>query len=199
MSPGTPSRRDASPGQRHDGILFRLNTSGHRAALLLFVPFALLPVLDGLARVCGGDRGRSWASIPQQLLRTVMPDTSAQFVPYVCALLLLVGLWVLRIGFKGRAAWWWLGAFWVQFWHHLEHAVLEGQVIAGRNLFQQAAPTSLLGLLLPQDLLHLAYATLVLLFMVGALARHRSPAPAEAVQHNCGCARRADRSAPTRR
>ena len=37
---------------------------------------------------------------------------------------MLIGIWVLRKGFTGRSHTWWMVAFWIQFWHHIEHLLL---------------------------------------------------------------------------
>src|SRR5262249_23320647 len=54
---------------------------------------------------------------------------------YIYALVMLVAFWVLRKGFVGRSYYWWMAAFWIQAWHHLEHALLQYQVIVGSNFF----------------------------------------------------------------
>jgi len=38
----------------------------------------------------------------------------------------------------------------IQFWHHIEHALLQGQVIAGRTLFGSPVPTSIVQLWFPR-------------------------------------------------
>ncbi len=40
---------------------------------------------------------------------------------YWYALVMLIGLWILRKGFTGRSYTWWMISFWIQFWHHIEH------------------------------------------------------------------------------
>src|SRR5690606_13383810 len=44
----------------------------------------------------------------------------------------------------GRSRFWWMVAFWIQFWHHIEHALLQGQVIYGSNFFGAPAPISII-------------------------------------------------------
>jgi len=80
---------------------------------------------------------------------------------YGYALIMLVGIWTLLPGFVGRARTWWLAALVIQFWHHIEHALLQGQVIAGRTLFGAPAPTSIVQLWIPRVELHLFYNTVV--------------------------------------
>ena len=44
---------------------------------------------------------------------------------YGYALVMLIGIWMLRKGFTGVSHTWWMIAFWIQFWHHIEHALLQ--------------------------------------------------------------------------
>jgi hypothetical protein len=54
---------------------------------------------------------------------------------YGYAIVMLAGLWLLRTGFTGVSdRRWWTIALGIQFFHHIEHALLLGQVIVGRNL-----------------------------------------------------------------
>jgi len=64
----------------------------------------------------------------------------SEVLHYGYALIMLVGIWTLLPGFVGRSRTWWVAALVIQFWHHIEHALLQGQVIAGRTLFGAAAP-----------------------------------------------------------
>jgi len=107
---------------------------------------------------------------------------------YGYALVMLVGLWILRRGFVGSSRTWWMVAFWIQFWHHIEHALLQGQVIVGRNLFDSPVPMSLAQLVIPRLELHLIYNTIVFIPMVIAVYRHLIPPDAERVEMRCTCA-----------
>src|SRR5687768_12983340 len=42
---------------------------------------------------------------------------------YLYAIVMLVGLFILRPAFDGRARLWWDIALGIQFWHHFEHAL----------------------------------------------------------------------------
>ena len=47
---------------------------------------------------------------------------------------MLAGLWLLRGGFTGTVdRFWWMLSFWIQFFHHIEHAILQTQAILGRE------------------------------------------------------------------
>jgi hypothetical protein len=114
-----------------------------------------------------------------------------EILHYSYALIMLVALWVLRKGFVGRSRRWWMAAFWIQFWHHIEHALLQGQVISGYNLFGSPVPTSLAQLLIPRVELHLFYNTIVTVPMLIAMVHHLFPSSEERAHMRCGCAHRA--------
>src|SRR6202020_1500981 len=45
----------------------------------------------------------------------------SEVLHYGYALVMLIGLWILRKGFTGRSYTWWTVALVIQFWHHIEH------------------------------------------------------------------------------
>ena len=107
---------------------------------------------------------------------------------YGYAIVMLIGIWLLRPGFVGTSRLWWNAALIIQFWHHIEHALLQGQAIAGQNLFGSPVPTSIAQLWIPRVELHLIYNTIVFIPMVIAMYYHMFPPPAEAAQMQCSCA-----------
>lgn len=107
---------------------------------------------------------------------------------YGYALVMLIGLFLLRPGFVGRARTWWTVALVIQFWHHIEHALLQGQVIFHHNLFGSAVPTSLIQHWVPRVELHLFYNTIVFIPMVVAMYYHLLPSAAERAHQKCSCA-----------
>ena len=112
----------------------------------------------------------------------------SELLHYGYALIMLVGIWALLPGYVGRARVWWLAALVIQFWHHIEHGLLQGQAITGRTLFGAAAPTSIIQLLIPRLELHLVYNTLVFVPMVVAMYYHLVPSAPEAEGMRCHCA-----------
>ena len=105
---------------------------------------------------------------------------------------MLVGLVVLRRGFNGTAdRRWWTVALAIQFWHHIEHGLLQTQAILGYNFFGSPVPTSIAQLWLPRVELHLFYNTIVFIPMVIAMYYHMFPPAAERPQCTCAWDRRA--------
>jgi hypothetical protein len=107
---------------------------------------------------------------------------------YAYALVMLIGFWGLRKGFVGQSYRWWMLAFWIQFWHHIEHAVLLGQALVRQNLFGSPVPLSLVQLVIPRVELHLFYNTVVFIPMVIAMFYHMFPLPGEESHQGCSCA-----------
>jgi hypothetical protein len=100
----------------------------------------------------------------------------SEWLHYGHALFMLVGLAVLRPAVVGKARWWWDLAFGIQFWHHIEHALLLGQVLFAQNLFNSPVPISIGQIWFPRIELHLFYNAIVLAPMLVALYYHRYPA-----------------------
>ena len=119
----------------------------------------------------------------------------AEVLHYGYAVIMLIGIFVLLPGFVGRSRTWWLVALVIQFWHHIEHALLQGQAIAGRNLFGSPVPVSIAQLWIPRVELHLLYNTVVFVPMVVAMYYHLLPSGGEAAAMRCGCALRTATSA----
>jgi len=108
---------------------------------------------------------------------------------YGYALVMLAGLWLLRTGFTGvDDRRWWTIALAIQFFHHIEHALLQTQALLGHNFFGRPVPTSLAQLWVPRVELHLFYNTIVFIPMVVAMYYHMFPSSREAATQQCSCA-----------
>jgi hypothetical protein len=114
----------------------------------------------------------------------------SELLHYLYALVMLVGLWTLRKGFRGLSYKWWTAALFIQFWHHVEHALLIGQAISGHNLFGSPVPSSIVQLLIPRVELHLFYNTIVFIPMVIGMYYHVAPPLGEEPSRGCSCALR---------
>ncbi|MQS10746.1 hypothetical protein F7Q99_00225 [Streptomyces kaniharaensis] len=112
---------------------------------------------------------------------------TSEWLHYGYAIVMLIGLFLLRPGFVGRARTWWNIALGIQFWHHIEHLLLLLQAQTGHNLFGRPVPTSILQLVFARVELHLFYNTIVFLPMVVAMYLHLRPSAAEAEQMTCSC------------
>src|SRR5690606_34036078 len=84
-----------------------------------------------------------------------------ELLHYAYALVMLIGIWFLRPGFMGLSHRWWTVALVIQFWHHIEHALLQTQALLGQHLFNSPVPMSILQLWIPRVELHLFYNTIV--------------------------------------
>ena len=102
------------------------------------------------------------------------------------ALFMLLGLVLLRPGFRGAARTWWTASLAIQAWHLVEHSLLQYQAIVGANLFASPVPTSILQQLIPRPELHLLYNLAVFIPMVVAMWLHNRPD--QAAMNECTCA-----------
>jgi hypothetical protein len=112
----------------------------------------------------------------------------SEWLHYGYAIVMLAGLIALRPGMAGRARTWWNVALAIQFWHHLEHALLLVQAQSGWRLAGHQEPTSIIQLWLPRVELHLFYNAVVFVPMVVAMVYHLFPSSADAAEMRCSCA-----------
>ena len=183
----------AHPVQREQGriagFLDDLNGRYHRRALWVFMAIVLAHWAEHVAQafqlwVLGWPlkEARGVLGLPFPWL------VKTEYLHYGYAIIMLIGIFLLRPGFTGRARAWWDVALVIQFWHHFEHALLLYQAGTGHFLFGKTVPTSVIQLVIPRVGLHLIYNGLVTIPMVVAMVLHTHPAPAEAREANCSCA-----------
>jgi hypothetical protein len=115
---------------------------------------------------------------------------SSEWLHYWYAIVMLVGLFLLRPGFAGRARVWWTVALVIQFWHHIEHLLLLIQAQTHTFFFGGAVPTSVAQVIIPRVELHLFYNSIVFIPMVIAVYLHFRPNERELRATSCSCGRR---------
>jgi len=172
------------------GFFERINTDYHELALRGFMVIVLAHwfehLLQGLQIYVLGwpvpeARGALGLFFPWLI--------KSEALHYGYAVVMLIGLWTLRTGFTGKVdRFWWMTAFWIQFFHHIEHAILQTQAIIGHNLMGRPVPTSLVQLWVPRVELHLFYNTIVFIPMVIAMYYHLFPPASEKFAPRCSCA-----------
>jgi hypothetical protein len=207
------------PPQSAWGRLFlKLNTVWHKPALQLFTFIVLAHWGEHLVQtfqvyVLHWPLKESFG-----MLGMLAPwMVKSELMHYLYAIVMLIGIWIFRKGFTGRSYIWWMIAFWIQFWHHIEHALLQYQVIAGHNFLGAPAPISLIqmvgliegpaatgfnGLMAgppahPLNSLlfvvrrlevHMIYNTIVFIPMAVGMFYHLFPSPEEEQHMGCSCA-----------
>lgn len=186
---GSSSAAAANNQSHRLSVMDRLNGSWHERALWIFLAIVLAHWGEHLAQ-----------AFQVYVLHWPVPEArgmlglwfpwlvSSEILHYGYAIIMLVGLWMLRSGFVGKAHTWWMVSFWIQFWHHIEHALLQAQAIAGQNLFDSPVPVSIVQLWIPRVELHLIYNTLVFIPMVIGMYRHMVPPQDERSRMTCTCA-----------
>ena len=173
------------------GLHDRLNSRWHERALQLFMLIVLGHWAEHLAQAVqiyalGWPRPQAGGVLGLWYPWLV----GSEVLHYGYAVVMLVGLWVLRKGFTGLSRKWWTAALVIQFWHHIEHALLQGQVLFGHNLFGSPIPLSFLQIAFPTSRveIHLFYNAVVFVPMVGAMYYHMFPPAVEDANPRCTCA-----------
>ena len=118
----------------------KLNSVWHKRALNVFTFIVLAHWAEHLAQayqiyVLGWARPRAGG-----FLGLFFPWlVSSEVMHYGYAIVMLVGIWMLRKGFTGTSRKWWTVALVIQFWHHIEHAVLQWQALTHHLLVRLAS------------------------------------------------------------
>ncbi|MGE0129185.1 MAG: hypothetical protein AB7U82_13995 [Blastocatellales bacterium] len=175
------------------GLYHKLNHQWHKPALQIFMVIVLAHWAEHLAQA---------AQI--YILGWPVPEArgvlglwfpwliKSEALHYGYALVMLAGLWMFHKGFQGQSYKWWMAAFLIQFWHHIEHGLLQYQAIVGQNFFGSPVPISIAQLWIPRVELHLFYNTIVFVPMVMGMYYHMFPPKGEEPSHGCSCAWRRD-------
>ena len=170
----------------------KLNTVWHKRALNLLMVVVLAHWAEHLAQayqvyVLGWPRPQSGG-----VLGLFFPWlVSSELMHYGYAIVMLIGIWTLRKGFTGTSRKWWTAALVIQFWHHIEHAVLQWQALTHHYWFGSPVPTSFVQLLFPKFRIeiHLFYNAIVFIPMMIGMYYHMFPPKGEEVAA-CTCSLR---------
>lgn len=170
------------------GFIEKLNGPWHKRALQIFMVIVLAHWAEHLVQAYQV-YALKW---PMHEARGVLGQAfpwlvHSEVLHYGYAVIMLAGIWAFLPGFVGRARAWWLAALVIQFWHHIEHALLQTQVITGHNLFGATQPTSIIQLFVPRLELHLVYNTIVFVPMMIGMYYHLFPSTSEAAHMQCTC------------
>ncbi|HSE18205.1 MAG TPA: hypothetical protein VLB46_14205 [Pyrinomonadaceae bacterium] len=167
----------------------KLNGVWHKRALNLFMLIVLAHWAEHLAQayqiyLLGWPRPQAGGFLGYFFPWLV----SSELMHYGYAIVMLIGLWMLRKGFTGTSRTWWTVALAIQFWHHIEHAVLQYQALMHHNWFGSPVPVSFLQMLFPKSRveIHLFYNAIVFIPMVVAMYYHILPPKGEKVAA-CSC------------
>ena len=168
----------------------RLNSEWHKRSLHLFMFIVLAHWAEHLVQavqiyVLGWPRPQAGG-----VLGLFFPWlVSSEVLHYGYAIVMLIGIWMLRKGFTGLSRKWWTVALVIQFWHHIEHALLQSQVILHHNLLNSPVPVSFLQMAFPKNRveIHLFYNAIVFIPMMIGMYYHMFP-PSEEQPAICTCA-----------
>jgi hypothetical protein len=173
----------------HESFLQQLNGPWHKWALRAFTVIVLAHWAEHITQAYQV-YALGW---PVHHARGVLGQAfpwlvHSEVLHYGYAVIMLAGIWLFLPGMVGRARTWWLAALVIQFWHHIEHGLLQIQALTGHNFFGASVPTSILQLVIPRLELHLFYNTIVFIPMVVGMYYHLFPTASEAVKMRCHCA-----------
>ena len=175
-------------GAPSTGLYERLNTRWHKAALLGFTAFVLFHWMEHIVQAYQFFVMHWSRQMSMGLLGMYYPWLmKTEALHYGFALVMLIGLWVLRKGFTGTSYTWWMVAFWIQFCHHFEHFILFYQAQTHQFWFGGSVPTSVGQIWIPRIELHLIYNALVFIPMVVAMYYHVYPPAQDAGKAMCSC------------
>jgi hypothetical protein len=176
--------RVTSPALVYDS----LNTRGHKAALVSFGVIVLFHWAEHIVQAYQFFVLHWPRPMSMGILGMYYPWLmKSEVLHYGFAIVMLIGLWILRKGFTGTSYKWWMAAFLIQFWHHLEHLILLIQAQTHHFWFGGTVPTSVGQIWIPRIELHLIYNALVFIPMVVAMYYHVYPPAMETIKATCTC------------
>ena len=160
----------------------KLNSVWHKRALNVFMVIVLGHWAEHLAQayqvyILGWPRPQAGG-----VLGLFYPWlVSSEALHYGYAIVMLIFIWTLRKGFTGTSRKWWTIALVIQFWHHIEHAILQWQALTHHPWFGSPVPVSFIQLLFPKFRieLHLFYNAIVFIPMVIGMYYHMFPPKGE--------------------
>ncbi len=169
------------------GFIEKLNTTWHERALWIYLAIVILHWTEHLFQAAqiwllGMPRPQALGALGYVFPWLVKSET----MHFTYALLMFIGLVLLRPGFRGSAKTWWTISLAIQTWHLFEHALLQIQAITGQNLFGSPVPTSIVQQWVPRPELHLLYNLAVFIPMIVAMYKHTRRDQAEV--NACSCA-----------
>lgn len=174
---------------RPASLVERLNTVWHERSLQIFMAVVLAHWAEHLVQAYQLYAMNMAVPEARGVLGYWFPWlVASETLHYGYALVMVVVLWVLRSGFTGRSYTWWMIAFGIQFWHHIEHGLLQAQVLIGMNLLNAPVPISIFQIWIRRPELHLIYNAAVFIPMIIAMYYHMFPSTAEQSQQQCSCA-----------
>jgi hypothetical protein len=141
----TPNVYALEKPQSASSLYEKLNTTLHKPALLIFMVIVIGHWGEHLFqayRVYGLHWPRPKAPGMLGLFYPRLIQTDA--LHYAYALIMLIGIWLLRRGFTGLSLTWWTVSLWIRFSHHIEHAALQYQAITRHYWFHPPVPESFL-------------------------------------------------------
>ncbi|MFE3544338.1 hypothetical protein ACFXK0_15350 [Nocardia sp. NPDC059177] len=187
ISIGSGAEADTQAHQRFSWFS-QINSGKHFPALRIYVAILIAHAIEHTVQafqiyVLDMPRTKAGGFIGY-LLPAVNKD---EVLHWTYAVLMIVGLILLRPGFKGRSRKWWTIALGIQIWHFAEHTFLLAQYWSGMHFLGRPVPTSVVQAFFPRVELHLIYNMAVMLPILAALSLHWFGPAAAGSQGDCDC------------
>ena len=119
-----------SLSNRYDSLILGLNSRWHEISLKIYLFIVLAHWAEHLIQAfqiyaLGWPREKSLGILGMWYPWVIKSEA----LHYAYAVVMLIGLWILRSGFQGRSLYWWKISLAIQFWHHFEHLLLQLQAV----------------------------------------------------------------------
>jgi hypothetical protein len=161
---------------KKQSFIEKLNGPWHERALYLYLAIVIAHWAEHLVQAAqiwlfGMPRAQALGALGYLFPWLIKSET----LHFTYALLMFLGLVLLRPGFRGVAKTWWTASLVIQTWHLFEHSLLQYQAIVGKNFFGSPVPTSIVQQWVPRVELHLFYNLAVFVPMIIAMWLHTRP------------------------
>ncbi|MFI9407014.1 hypothetical protein [Nocardia sp. NPDC052316] len=184
---GTDAREKLQP-RKPDSWVAQINSEKHYQALKVYIAIIVAHWVEHVVQafqIYVLDMPRPKAG---GFLGYIVPVVNKnELLHWTYAVLMIVGLLLLRGGFQARSRKWWTIALGIQTWHFAEHSFLLTQYWSGLNFLGKPAPTSIIQTFFPRVELHLVYNMAVMLPILVALSLHWFSPKSAGSQGDCNC------------
>lgn len=186
MSTTTQRLAQTAPGQ--DSWLARINSVKHFQGLKVYVAIMIAHWIEHIVQAFQVYVLRMPRPEAGGFLGYLYPAANkSEVLHWTYAVIMLIGLLLLRRGFAARSRIWWNIAIGVMVWHFFEHSFLFFQYWSGWHFTGTPVPTSVIQTIFPRVELHLIYNMLVMIPVLAALSVHWLGPKKYGPQGSCNC------------
>jgi hypothetical protein len=168
--------------------LARINSVRHFRALTVYIGIVIAHWIEHLVQAVQIFALQMPREEAGGFLGYLVPWSSkSEVLHWTYAVIMSIGLLLLRAGFAARSRVWWNVAIGVMTWHFFEHSFLMYQYWSGWHFTGAEVPTSVIQVVFPRVELHLIYNMAVMLPILAALSLHWLGPKEAGPQGACDC------------